>query len=109
MLLDILKFDNSYSWARSKEVFYSVKLLAPTVMPHPHPQPLPVLHVEIQRQTEAESQQWTLSSSEDEFFDCVQELEIVQQPVTVSSSNYCLKQTEPRSQILTGTSRSTQV
>ena len=28
-VLDVLKFDNSYSWARSKEVFYSVKILAP--------------------------------------------------------------------------------
>ena len=25
----MLKFDNSYSWARSKEVFYSVELLPP--------------------------------------------------------------------------------
>ena len=24
-----MKFDNSYSWTRSKEVFYSVKLLPP--------------------------------------------------------------------------------
>ena len=28
-MLDVLKFDNSYSWARSKEVFYSVKILPP--------------------------------------------------------------------------------
>ena len=27
--LDVLKFDNSYSWTRSKEVFYSVKVLPP--------------------------------------------------------------------------------
>ena len=26
---DVMKFDNSYSWTRSKEVFYSVKLLPP--------------------------------------------------------------------------------
>ena len=25
----MLKFDNSYSWTRSKEVFYSVELLPP--------------------------------------------------------------------------------
>ena len=27
--LDVLKFDNSYSWTRSKEVFYFVKILPP--------------------------------------------------------------------------------
>ena len=26
---DVLKFDNSYSWTRSKEVFYSVKMMPP--------------------------------------------------------------------------------
>ena len=26
---DVLKFDNSYSWRHSKEVFYSVKVLPP--------------------------------------------------------------------------------
>ena len=26
---DVLKFDNSYSWTRAKEVFYSVKIVAP--------------------------------------------------------------------------------
>lgn len=85
-MTDILKFDNSYSWARSKEVFYSVKLLPPDVQPHPQPLPLPVAHVELQ---ERETLHWTSrpshspspcpspahSSSEDEFFDCVQEQE----------------------------------
>ena len=28
-ITDILKFDNSYSWSRPKELFYSVKLLPP--------------------------------------------------------------------------------
>lgn len=32
-LSDILKFDNSHSWSRSKEVFYSVKLLPPGTKP----------------------------------------------------------------------------
>ena len=27
--LDVLKFDNTYSWTRSKEVLYSVKMLPP--------------------------------------------------------------------------------
>ena len=27
--VDVLKFDNSYSWTRSKEIFYSVKVLPP--------------------------------------------------------------------------------
>ena len=26
---DVLKFDNSFSWVRSKEVFYSVKVIPP--------------------------------------------------------------------------------
>ena len=29
LLLDLLKFENSYSWTRSKEIFYSVKVLPP--------------------------------------------------------------------------------
>ena len=36
---DILKFDNSYSWARSKEIFYSVNLLPPGIKPHLHVPP----------------------------------------------------------------------
>lgn len=42
---DLLKFDNSYSWTKSKEVFYSVKVLRPetvqgdpaTLLPVPSP------------------------------------------------------------------------
>lgn len=85
-MIDILKFDNSYSWARSKEVFYSVKLLAPTVEPHPRRCSLPVLHFDVERdqQKEVESLLWiscsSHNSSEDEFFDCVQEQEIAQEP-----------------------------
>ena len=29
IIIDVLKFDNSYSWTRSKEVFYSVKVTPP--------------------------------------------------------------------------------
>ena len=29
-----MKFDNSYSWTRSKEVFFSVKVLPPDTDPH---------------------------------------------------------------------------
>ena len=86
--LDILKFDNSYSWSRSKEVFYSVKLLAPNVEPHPQTHPLPVFHIEIRKHKEEESTYRTPSpsplSSEDEFFDCFQELGNSQETATAS-------------------------
>lgn len=29
LYVDLLKFDNTYSWVRSKEVFYSVKVVPP--------------------------------------------------------------------------------
>ena len=49
----MLKFDNSYSWTRQKEVFYSVKVLPPdTELPLPKLDPT------------------HSSDSEDEFFDC---------------------------------------
>lgn len=32
MYIDVLKFDNSYSWIHSKEVYYSVKVLPPNVL-----------------------------------------------------------------------------
>ncbi len=50
---DILKFDNSRSWARSKEVFYSVKVLPPDTNPQP----------------QATNQMEEISDTE-EFFDC---------------------------------------
>ena len=28
--IDVLKFDNSFSWTRSKEVLYSIKVILPT-------------------------------------------------------------------------------
>ncbi len=31
----MFKFDNSYSWTRSKEIFYSIKLFPPNVTPPP--------------------------------------------------------------------------
>lgn len=81
-MADILKFDNSYSWARSKEVFYSVKLFAPSVELQPKRCPLPVLHIDVERK-EAESLEWlscfSHTSSEDEFFDCVQEQEMTRE------------------------------
>ena len=47
---DVLKFDNSHSWTRSKEVYYSVKVLPPDMATPP---------------TDHLS-----SASDDEFFDC---------------------------------------
>ena len=29
VLVDVLRFDNTYSWTRSKELFYSVRVLPP--------------------------------------------------------------------------------
>ncbi len=75
-IIDILKFDNSYSWARSKEIFYSVKISAPSMRGEPHPPP------EQQQDEEAGSphpHQSTCpapSSSEDEFQDCIQEVQV---------------------------------
>jgi len=52
----VLKFDNSYSWTRQKEVFYSVKVLPPdTELPLP---------------TVSKFDAALSSDSEDEFFDC---------------------------------------
>lgn len=34
---DVLKFDNTYSWTRSKEVFFSIKVLPPNVVPEESP------------------------------------------------------------------------
>ena len=134
IIKDVLKFDNSYSWARSKEVFYSVKLVVPTVEPHPQPRPPPIVHVEIPQEKEVEPLCWTLCpspsafSSEDEFFDCVQEQETLSVTLSLSPRQagsqvhpsrtpLCRKvssasTTSHRSrcrQIITGTSISTQV
>ena len=35
--VDVLKFDNTYSWTRSKEVFFSIKVLPPNVEPEESP------------------------------------------------------------------------
>ena len=52
----MLKFDNSYSWTRQKEVFYSVNVLPPDTE-------LPLPAVSKFYHTHS-------SDSEDEFFDC---------------------------------------
>ena len=51
-----MKFDNSYSWTRSKEVFYSVKLLPPDTE----------LNVPQATVNEAEGG----GTGEEEFYDC---------------------------------------
>ncbi len=50
----MVKFDNSYSWTRSKEVYYSIKLLPPSEKPLPPATPTPTFN----------------TTEEDEFFDC---------------------------------------
>ena len=67
--IDILKFDNSYSWARSKEVFYTIKLLPPGAKPH--------LHVPPGEMEKAESGEGNhtpnsspSSTHSSEFYDC---------------------------------------
>ena len=67
--IDILKFDNSYSWARSKEVFYTVKLLPPGAKPHLHVPPGEMEKAESGEEghTPNSSRSSTHSS---EFYDC---------------------------------------
>ena len=48
----MVKFDNSYSWTRSKEVYYSIRVLPP--FEEPRPPGTPIL----------------TNTEEDEFFDC---------------------------------------
>lgn len=55
---DVLKFDNSYSWTRAKEVFYSVKVLPPGTDPPPMSPMFPE-HVPS-----------IAADSDDEFHDC---------------------------------------
>ena len=55
----MLKFDNSYSWTRQKEVFYSVKVLPPDTE-----LPLPAI---------PEFDPTKSSDSEEEFFDCTED------------------------------------
>ena len=64
-LADILKFDNSYSWARSKEIFYSVKLLPPGAKPHLH---VPPGEMDVGGAEGGNSS--PSSSRSSEFFDC---------------------------------------
>ncbi len=73
---DVVKFDNSYSWARSKEVFYSVKLLPPDEEPHSLATPV--------------------QNTDEEFFDCENEAtghvatdtsNVATEPVATDTSN----------------------
>ena len=67
---DVLKFDNSYSWARSKEVFYTVKVLPPGAKPHLHVPPGEMEKAESgggEGHTPNSSPSSTRSS---EFYDC---------------------------------------
>ena len=65
--IDILKFDNSYSWAHSKEVFYTVELLPPGVKPHLHVPPGEMEKAGSGGHTPHSSPSSTHSS---EFYDC---------------------------------------
>ena len=64
---DVLKFDNSYSWTRSKEIFYSVKLLPPGTKPHLHVPPAEMEVVGGESHTHNSSPSSTHSS---DFYDC---------------------------------------
>ncbi len=82
----MLKFDNSYSWTKPKEVFYSVKVLPPeseqedpsTCTPAglPSQLPGPLSHgqsaTDLLPDTESDS-------SSDEFFDCYDYFPCVQE------------------------------
>ena len=57
----MLKFDNTYSWTRSKEIFYSVKVLPPNVQP----QQLPVAGISHTIEPSPNA-----SEAEEEFFEC---------------------------------------
>ena len=65
-LTDILKFDNSYSWTRSKEVFYSIKVLPPNVTPEVHSD-LPLM------ENGEENGQCVNGQEDDEFFECTED------------------------------------
>ena len=56
----MFKFDNSYSWTRSKEVFYSVKLFSPNEDPHAPTPPTP----------RSDHTPQSGADGNDEFFDC---------------------------------------
>ena len=85
---DVLKFDNSYSWTRPKEVFYSVKVLPPdTELPLP---------------TVPNSGSAHASDSEDEFFDCM--ADPLDQPVLQTGLTSSAEVTEVEPEGATGTS-----
>ena len=58
--LDVLKFDNTYSWTRPKELFYAIKVSPPNVNPELPPD-LSSLHSYE-------------SDTEEEFFECAEEV-----------------------------------
>ena len=65
LYIDVLKFDNSYSWMRSKAVFHSIKVLPPdTDLCSPH-ETTPIQTETTPTQTEATSTQADHSASED--------------------------------------------
>ena len=84
----MLKFDNSYSWTRPKEVFYSVKVLPPdTELPLP---------------AALNSGSAHSSDSEDEFFDCM--ADPLDQPVLQTGLTSSAEVTEVEPEGATGTS-----
>jgi hypothetical protein len=58
-----LKFDNTYSWTRSKEVFFSIKVLPP----HMEPEESPAAGVSLTPDPVLASSQ---AEDEDEFYEC---------------------------------------
>ena len=64
----MVKFDNTYSWTRSKEVFYSIKVLPPNV--EPDPDILVAERLSVSLSSAAVSYTSNGECDEDEFHDC---------------------------------------
>ena len=73
ILADVFKFDNSYSWTRSKEVFYSIQVLPPDVNPDLPDVPGLGQEYAIGAVTGATASISiaTGGNNDDEFYDCV--------------------------------------
>ncbi len=59
----MVKFDNSYSWTRSKEVYYSIRVLPPNTEPQ-------IPRLATGDEAAAVSMATDNNNSDDEFHDC---------------------------------------
>ena len=88
ILIDVLRFDNSYSWTRSKEVFYAVKILPPNVSPEMHSD-LSLLEDDEENgqrngDENGQSNGTENKQNEDKFFECNDD---IREPEGTQSSN----------------------